>query len=1049
MQDLLTPQTFTLRNVYERVADPKAKLPLVPRTFSRPFQAEVLYQNFTTLRDNARFHAVPTLAMDIKSFHDRLAYFESIAANVLNIVGFVLPGIGLVVPGIAIAATAANDLLLGLTVLQMGHEVYEGIESWKQDDRQQAYAYLMDVVGNMVVMAMLKAGAGALKAEMSSGAEEPKPAPPPQRAIVHRGVGGSRAARWQHTPVERRPDPFEQNVPLQPGLQADDLGLYRQDDKLWLRLDGKTYALKWASETGTYHIEHPSKALSYEPLLRHNGEGTWLHELDRPKEWSAQRLLRRLGPEVAALSDEDATRLLAISGVDEAALRRCLVENQKPPALLQDTLTRFKLDQTLRSMQGTPGDMQRAFEKRYGQLNVEPDAEADPLRRRYPTLPAPVINELIRHADAQTLLALAEGKVRQPLAEEVRTYQQAVRLARAYEGLYLDTVRNWDADRLILHTLGQMPEWPADVAIELEQHTHLPADSMRIGAGLGDPHASILCTEHGYIVLGDSQAKASEQVHDTLFSALAAAIPASVRLTPGVAGVESAAALKQVLQARPLLPRAQLRQVLRMQPVRPGYRSPMRLADGRLGYPMGGGNPAGNYIRRPTLMRMINQLGLPQHLSQGAADILHTLERRGLNLRQINDDLLRLIRERNELTLHLDAWQNALPGSSGNVDAIRSLRDQLMQCWYDHAPPFESTELPTLRLEGVYLETFPANLPVFLGERITRLELIAHTYDNAMGVQRRARSLARLLEHFPLLRSLEISRPVDEGETGVRASHDVLRSIAASLHELESLNLSNQSLILTNQDFERLRGMPRLRRLTLDGNRISPFATEEFGRLALDYLSLEGMALDNWPRSLNQRALSQIAVVSLRRNQIRSLPDFLIGNEQSTLPHTVLSLEGNDLIDDQLLRILLSHESNPERIRFDRSAALNEQMRHYTDQREQLHEATYGWANASSSTAPLSPAARAMRNRVGMTLNTYWRGVERGARSPYAWTTSLWSTSRRGFRRSSTRRSVPCRWSGPAPRPRSWKHSCSASVPWKSSVSVIMPNRVRHWHHRY
>jgi Leucine-rich repeat (LRR) protein len=981
--DLLTPLTFTLKNAYERVPDPNAELPLVPRATSRPFQAELLYQNFTKLRDDARFHAVPTLAMDIKTFHDRLAYFESIALNALNIVGFLLPGIGLVVPGVAIAATVVNDLLLGSMILQMGHEVYEGIESWQHGERQQAYAYLLDVVENIVFLAVIEAGAGAVKAELKGDVAEPEPvlrdvtAPSFIEELLEVEMPDGSRRLWN-------PDltPFEQDVPFEPGLQADDLGLYRHDGKLWLHLDGKRYSLKWKPENGTYHIEHPSKPFSYEPAVYHNGRGLWLHELDRPLQWPTQRLLRRLlDSQAASFSDEEAMRILEVSDTDAAALRRSLVENQKPPALLQDTLARFKLDQALRSMQSEPKALREAFETRYEQLYARPATVIAPLRR-YPGLPAPIIDELLQHADGPTLRSLAEGKVEPQLAEEIRAYQQQVRLARAYEGLYLDAVRNWDADRLILQTLGQLPDWPADTRIELVRQGMLPADSMRIGDTSAEPAISIFSTHDGYIVLDSTPAHASEQLHDTLYSALAEVIPPSIRNTLGGTGTANASALKRLLRTRPPLARAELKALLRMQPVRPGYRSPMRLADGRLGYPMGGGNPVGNYIRRPTLIRMINQLALPQHMSQGAADILHTLERRGLNLRQINDDLLRLIRERNQLTLHLDAWQNTLPGAGNNIEAISLLRDQLMQCWYDHAPPFDSTVRPTLRLERVRLDTFPANLPAFLGQRITRLELIDHTYDHTMGVQRRTRSLARVLEQFPLLRSLEISHPVSEGGTTIRASQDVLLSIATSLHELESLDLTNQNLILSNQDFERLSAMPRLRRLTLDGNRVSPFAREQFGRLTLDHLSLDRMSLDSWPASLNQRALNQIGTVSLRHNRIRSLPDFLIGNEQSTLPHTVLSLEGNNLIDDQLLRILLSHENSPERIRFDRSAALSEQMRRYTEQREQLHEATYGWADASSSTAPLSPSAMAMRTRISMTLNAYWRSVERGSRSP-------------------------------------------------------------------
>ena len=56
------------------------------------------------------------------------------------------------------------------------------------------------------------------------------------------------------------------------------------------------------------------------------------------------------------------------------------------------------------------------------------------IRRVYHSLPAPIIDELVRNASAIDLQALGAGKVPLHLAEEIRAYQQHVRLARAYEG---------------------------------------------------------------------------------------------------------------------------------------------------------------------------------------------------------------------------------------------------------------------------------------------------------------------------------------------------------------------------------------------------------------------------------------------------------------------------------------------------------------------------------------------------------------------------------------------------------------------------------------
>lgn len=976
--DHLMPMTFTVKNIYERVAAPQAQLPLVARAFNRPFRAEVLYQNYTRLRDDARFHAVPTLAMDAQTLHARLAYFESAAMNALTLVGFVVPAIGY--------------LLLAGTVLYLGYEVYEGIESWASDERDTAYAYLFDVIENVAIMAALHVAAGTLKGVVGSEPaatvevpwiEEPHepegerlPVETPSFIEELEDIDDGQDRLWN-------PDlaPYQASERLPADLEADDLGLRHHQGKRWLLLPGSQYLVEQAPATGEYRLQHPANPRRYQPPLRHNGAGAWLLGTDRPLSWSGMALLRRIGHLNAYFDEPTLQRIVAISDIDEGVLRRALVENQQLPALLQDTMARFKLDQDLRASEGGPSTLRAEFEQRYARLDTVRRPEGATLRRRYPRLPAPIIEELLHHADGYTLQALAEGKVEPRLAEEVRVYQQQVRLARAYEGLDLDAVRSWDADRLILHTLGQLAEWPADLVIDLEQTGQLPADSTRIGDPGTQPTAVIVSTNDGYIVLDGSTATNSMQVHDTLYSALAMAIPAAARSTLGGSGVESALALKRVLQQAPLLPRMTLRQLLRMQTVRPGYRSPLALADGRLGYPMGGGAPAGSYIRRPTLLRLITQLGLPRYTPHTALDILGALERRGLNLRQINDHLMNLTRERNELTRYLDEWREALPGPDENAEALDALYSQLMQFWYDHALPSEDSEQPLLRLEQVSLETFPSDLPAFFGARVARLELIAPTYDRSLRITRAGRRLSRLLELFPDLRSLEISLPDAEAAAHFRAPY-TLTSATHNLRGLESLSLANQNLTLSETDFDTLHQMPQLRRLTLDGNQISPFCMPDFRELTLDYLSLERMSLQSWPRSLSPRTLARIGEVSLRHNGIRSLPGFLIGNEQFTSAHTVISLEGNDIIEDQLLSILLSHEGPPERIHFDRSAALNEQIRHFTERREQLHDITSSWANASSSTAPLSEVTMAVRNRIGMTLNAFWRRVELGSRSP-------------------------------------------------------------------
>ena len=636
VQDHLMPLTFTLKNIYERVADPEAELPLAPRALSRPLRTEMLYQNFTRLRDDARHHAVPTLAMNAKTFKARLAYFESIALGALNVVGFVVPEVGY--------------LLLAATILHLGSEVYEGVESWANDDRQQAFAYLLDVLENVAFLAISTAAGHVIKAELSgpvqtSGEGSPAPGPSPVETpsfieeLIEVELPDGNKRLW-------KPDltPYAQQPVFPSSLTPDELGLQRHDGKLWLRLDGKVYSLKRSAETGTYRIEHPSDPHAYAPALRHNGTGTWLHESDRPREWPALTLFKRLGYRAERFDDEDAARILAVSGIDDGALRRVVSESQPLPAPLADTLERFRLD---REMEDTlPAFLRHStFTENYRRLPATQAPGAAVLQRIYKDLPNAFVEELLRHADSAELQSLSAGKVPRRIGEEARLMQQQVRLTRAYEGLYLRSVDNPDTERLVLHSLPRLPGWSSDTAIEL--HRGRLSASRVDGIGPEGTSARIIThTPQGYRLTAEA-AYLPDTTHSSLYQALFAALPETQRQALVAAGISDAETLAERLRQAPLLPRWALRKALKMQ--RPGPRSPMRLADGRLGYRLSGDGKLPEAPTRSTLLSQLDDMALSPAFAQSSERILMALESAELSPTQIQSRIEQLRAEQQEL----------------------------------------------------------------------------------------------------------------------------------------------------------------------------------------------------------------------------------------------------------------------------------------------------------------------------------------------------------------------------------------------------------------
>lgn len=934
----------------ERVRDPEAWVPVTLEPLRQPLLSHQVEHKQQRLKDDAAFHAVPTAVEDEKTAERRRAYFTQLAFDALNISAFFIPVLG--------------QVMMGVAAIQLSYEVFEGLDSWASGDQQQAFEYLMDVVENVALTAALGAAGGT--GEVPALERIPVETPSFIEELTPIELPDGQTRLWA-------PDlrPFAHDILLPADLQPDEFGLYHHQGKTWLALDGTHYSLSQATPTGEYRLEHPHNPQSYQPSLRHNGAGAWLHELDQPLTWQALTLMRRASPLAAAFDDATITRILEISDTQEDVLRRIVADNQRLPALLEDTLARFTLDQQISRAPAyaEPHMAQAEFAKRYSALSSSVTPSAELIQQRYPQLPNAIVEELLRHATPEELQSLAQAKVPYRLAQEIRLYQQQVRLARAYEGLFLDSVRNADSERLALYTLEQLSDWPTGTRLTLEQ---LPGGTFEIGT-TDTQGQTLVSTASGYL----AESATSLSSHTSLYSALLEVIPTALRETLTGDGAEQTLALKRLIQANPL-PRATFRRLLGMQPLNPGYRSPMRLADGRIGYPLGGRGAVGGTFTRHTLLRIIRTLELPEHLSRSAEQILTRLETSGMNRSDIHNRLRELQDQRTALQRWLDDWRTAVhPDILVPPQTFSELQARFMDHWHRNAlPALGDTQAP-LHLERIDLSSFPSDLPDFLSATITHVQLTEPSFGSSVGWTAYERHLNNLFRQLPGVRSLEISRPYSQ----TAAPSQMLFSVglmATHFPELESLSLLNQNLQLSESDINSLAGLPRLRRLDFSGNRLSERYRPNFRELTLDYLGLDRMTLDHWPQGLGLGALANIGELSLRDNNLRVLPGMLLNSHADARPHTVITLEGNRISDDQLLRLLLAQEASSPNVTVDISPSLRTRLDQHLQQRQTLHEAIDQWANASSSSAPPSQAATLARRRIGSALSTFWQSQEQG-----------------------------------------------------------------------
>ncbi|GAB7532213.1 hypothetical protein PS3A_46280 [Pseudomonas sp. 3A(2025)] len=934
-------------------ADPSASLYLT-RNPMRPPLAEALYrQKLASIRDNALFHAVPSAEQDRKSHEERLAYWRDKALQALNLAAFAVPALGAV--------------MMAVTAVQLVHEVYEGIESWTHDEREQAMGYLFDVVQNIAFMAAL--GAAGAHGSPIPAVESPRLV----ETLMPVELPSGQMRLW-------KPDlkPFAHDILLPATLKPNELGLYEFQGKQWLALQDRIYSVKTASNGDGLVMQHPDKQNGYEPPLRHNGAGAWLHVLDNPRQMHGLDLLRRLGYSALAFPDEMAERILKVSDTGEGVLRYTLTDLQRPPGLLADTAERFSLDQQL-GVQGA----RETFDAAYRSGQVSPVDGVEPLQALLPVrLPRRVAEELLANAtDAERVSLIKSNKLPTRLAEEARIYRQQVRLSRAYEGLYLESVHNPDTDMLILHSLEGLPGWSTEVRLEVrEGHFN---GTLRDSIGLKDaPTRKVLVRgEGGY------EAYDAEGLHlcgrSDLYAAVLHALPDAERGALGFPKTGQKADLQRAIQAQPML-RRHLRDVLGMTVVRPAFRSPMRLADGRIGYPMSGRIRPDWAFTRDSLLDKLRLLELEDAYPD---QILDRLSASGLSNQAIDERLNALLHEQQTLRASMALWADGASSiplmDTTRLAARTHIGEAIWRHWNLNNLPEIGRNLEPLQLSSIALEDFPGQLPDFFYQRVTGLHLNGvTTYSStaqSLGVRMLdLEVLERFLTHFSNTRVFTMRQ--ETGSPALWSSTNLPRSIARALPGLTDLSLINQQLLLDQTQIGTFRSLRNLRNLDLSGSQFNPILPLSLEGLNLERLVLERTGLSRWPTWLDNMIPGTLRQVSLANNRLTGLPDSIMNNRTGLDGQTVIDLRGNPLSVGTVLRARLD-ELLPDlslSVLVDTPPALAVNLGIQMAERNVLVEAIDAWTEASSSQMPLNEQTIAGRRRIGQALLAHWNAYARG-----------------------------------------------------------------------
>lgn len=321
LEEALYQLVENAHGVFERQPNPKARLYLRERDVQGDVFEQMQDDHVQRLKNDARLLAVPSSDADEQARQARLAYWESIGFNLLNAAAFFVPGLG--------------EVMAGVAAVQLVNEVIEGAQAWEQGDLDEAFEHLGSVALNLAFVAGMGLVSGAV--------------PTPQSSDLLDGLSRVSLPDGQGRLWRADLGPYASDVSLA-GVTPDGQGQYQVEGSRYVRIAERAHRIEMNPE-GDWCIPHPDDPLAYRPVLRHNGSGAWQALGEKPVSWEGLTLWRRLGHVVDGLSDDDLQQVAQATGIDDAQLRRLHVNGEPLPALLDESLMRWRLHAQVRELQ--------------------------------------------------------------------------------------------------------------------------------------------------------------------------------------------------------------------------------------------------------------------------------------------------------------------------------------------------------------------------------------------------------------------------------------------------------------------------------------------------------------------------------------------------------------------------------------------------------------------------------------------------------------------------------------------------------------------------
>lgn len=318
------PEDYPIEVIYIPIEHPTLSVALF--NLDHEYSEYLYLQKHRKILADAPLIAVSTDTEDQKTRHDRHERLKRLLEGIVNAVEFVA----------AIFVPVIGELMMLQMAYQILDDVYEGIQDWAHGKTLEAWDHLFNVVSSVVQIGALAIGGKVLSEAL------PLSTSPFINRLKPVTLPTSETRLW-----EPNLTPYEHPAPLPKHQTPTDIGLYHHESAQYLSLEGKNYRAEMSSHTPGYRIKHPTREQAYSPRVRHNGTGAWSAETEQPLHWNDAQLFKRLNPTAASFSDTLAARILAITQTDPGVLRKMHADALPTPALLSDSIQRFRIDQDI------------------------------------------------------------------------------------------------------------------------------------------------------------------------------------------------------------------------------------------------------------------------------------------------------------------------------------------------------------------------------------------------------------------------------------------------------------------------------------------------------------------------------------------------------------------------------------------------------------------------------------------------------------------------------------------------------------------------------